>query len=96
MIVLDIDVTKIDKARLRPGKNGQKYCDLVLIDYPKEKSDGFVKQGVSKEEREARVEMPIIGNWRRVGGATTPRSHSPAPRPQRDADLDQPEDDIPF
>jgi hypothetical protein len=94
MIVLDIDVTKLDKARFREGKNGQKYCDLVLIDYPKEKSDGFVKQGVSKAEREARVEMPIIGNWRRVGQQQPQR---PASRPAQQQPVEmESDDDIPF
>lgn len=84
MIIADIDVTRLDKQRFREGKNGQKYCDLVFIDHPKDKSDGFVKQGVSKEEREARVEMPIIGNWRRVGGEK-PAQHPPRAQglPQR-------------
>lgn len=82
MIIADIDVTKLDKARFREGKNGQKYCDLVFIDCPKDKSDGFVKQGVSKEEREARVEMPIIVNWRRIGGDKTAQRPMPQ-RPQQ-------------
>lgn len=105
MIILDIDVTKLDKTRFRAGKNGQKYCDLVLIDHPKEKSDGFVKQGVSKEEREARVEMPIIGNFRIIGGKprqqpppSNPGSQSRPTRPPADPDLDAQPDgsDIPF
>lgn len=99
MIIADIDVTKLDKERFRPGKDGKpKYCDLVFIDCPKGKSDGFVKQGVSKEEREARVEMPIIGNWRLVGGekpaARQPSNRPAAPRPE--PNLDRSEDDIPF
>lgn len=105
MIIVDLDVTKLDKSRFRPGKNGQKYCDLVLIDHPKDKSDGFVKQGVSKEEREARVDMPIIGNFRRIGGSKPaaqerPQSQgrrpaAPPARPPADPDLD-PEPDCPF
>lgn len=106
MIVLDIDVTRLDKSRFRSGKNGQKYCDLVLIDHPKDKSDGFVKQGVSKEEREARVDMPIIGNFRRIGGSKPsererPQSQArrpaaPPARPPVDPELDPSEEDVPF
>lgn len=95
MIVCDIDVTKLDKARFREGSKGQKYCDLVLIDYPSDKSDGFVKQGVTKEEREAGVQMPIIGNFRRFEKGGAPRKAAPA-KPQRDEDLDEPKDEIPF
>lgn len=106
MIIADINVMLLDKTRFREGKNGQKYCDLVFIDHPKDKSDGFVKQGVSKEEREARVDMPIIGNWRRIGGDKPPmpprpsqptrRPAAPPARPPVDPDLDAPEDDIGF
>lgn len=108
MIIVSIDVTKLDKERFITGKNGAKYCDLVLIDHPNDYGDGFVKQGVSKEEREARVEMPILGNFKIVGGSkpapqrqrSSPPPHRPAPaqRP-RDPDLERerdPEDDIPF
>lgn len=73
MIKLDIDVTKLDRERFRPGKNGQKYCDLVLFDHPNDYSDGFVKQDVTKEERESRLERPIIGNWKHIGGKPTPK-----------------------
>jgi hypothetical protein len=86
MIVLDIDVTKLDRARFREGTKGQKYCDLVLIECKKEKSDGFVKQGVSKEERAARVEMPIIGNYRIIESRSSgPASSKPATPPTDEA-----------
>lgn len=94
MIILDIDVTKLDKSRFREGSKGGKYCDLVLIDHKTDKSDGFVKQGVSKEEREARVEMPIIGNFRIIGGS------KPAGRPAQQrapqASNQPPDDGCPF
>lgn len=85
MIILDIDVTKLDKTRFREGKNGAKYCDLVLIDHPSDYGDGFVKQGVSKEEREARVDMPILGNFKIVGKRNDSQARPaqrPAQRPQ--------------
>jgi len=64
-ISLSIDVTKIDKARIFKGKKGS-YIDLttfVDIDV-KDKFDnnGFVTHSLTKEEREAKVQLPIIGN----------------------------------
>lgn len=100
MITAKIDVTKVDKARLFAGKNGAKYLDIVLIpnkngtdDYG---NDGFIKQGVTKEEREARVEMPIIGNYRNIGKPAEKQAPKSAPRPQADPDLDVQGDEVPF
>lgn len=68
MIVLKIDVTKIDKNHLFQGKSG-KYMDAALVDKPNDfGDDGFVSQSVSKEDRAKGVKGPIIGNWRHVGG----------------------------
>jgi hypothetical protein len=83
MIVLDIDVTKLDRNRFREGKNGAKYCDLVLIDHASDYGDGFVKQGVSKEEREVRVEMPILGNFKIIGRKSDSQPPRNSPPPQR-------------
>lgn len=67
MITLSIDVTLLEKARFKEvtRRNGKKavFCDLVLMETPNsEHGDFIVKQSVSKEERQARVEMPILGN----------------------------------
>lgn len=88
MITLQIDVTLLDKARFKEvtRKNGKvaKFCDLVLFETQSEYGDWIVKQGVTKEERAARLEMPILGNGKnfekRSGSA--PRSapaNTPAP-----------------
>ena len=73
MITLSIDVTQIDKTRLKQvtRRNGEKakFLELILIETPdSEYGDYMVKQGLTKEEREARVEMPILGNAKNVGG----------------------------
>lgn len=105
MIILNIDFRKIDQSRLKKTDKAS-YGDLVLIDAPRERNGkqigGFVKQGVTKEEREARVEMPILGDWWAVGGSTAkpqapkPKPAPPAKRPQADPDLDAPSDGLPF
>lgn len=68
MIVLKIDVTKIDKNHLFQGKNG-KYLDAALHDKPNDFGDGFITQSVSKEERAKGVKGPIIGNWKKIGSS---------------------------
>jgi hypothetical protein len=62
-----IDVTKIDKARLFKGEKGT-YLDLTTfidIDTPDQYDNhGFISQSVSKEEREQKMQTPILGNCR--------------------------------
>lgn len=67
LITLSLDVTLLDKARFKTitRKNGKQavFADLVLIETPDgQYGDWMVKQGCTKEEREARVQMPILGN----------------------------------
>lgn len=82
MIVIGLNVTKIPRDRIVPGKNG-KYIDLVLFenrDGPdKYGNSGFVSMSVSKEEREAGTRGAIIGNWKHVGNKPAPRT-TDAPR----------------
>jgi hypothetical protein len=64
-ISVKIDVTKIDKARLFKGEKGT-YLDLTtFIDTEQEGQygdHGFISQSVSKEEREQKIQTPILGN----------------------------------
>lgn len=91
MISLSIDVTKLDKSRFKhtTRKDGTKaiFCDLIL--FPGKDgtdqygNDGMVKQQVTKEEREAKVQMPILGNFRHLTRPTP--APAPAPAPAIDA-----------
>jgi hypothetical protein len=95
MITLSIDVTKIDKTRIAKGK----YLDLTCVenkggrdDYG---NDGFVTQKATKEEREQRVRMPILGNYKDWSKGRD--SERPAPRKQeKPAAHDNQEDMVPF
>lgn len=94
-ILLKIDVTKIEKARLFKGQKGT-YLDALLIYKPSQYGqDYMVVQSVSKEEREQGIKGPIIGNatilHRKDGAAPAPK---PAPQPAPEADA--PQDDGPF
>ena len=68
-ITLNIDVTKIDKTRLYAGHKGT-YLDLTtFIDLVPENeygNHGFVTQSMTKEEREEKVRLPILGNVRLI------------------------------
>ena len=76
---ISIDVTQIDKSRLRAGKQRAdgsvpKYLDLVMIarkEIGKYGDTHIVKQDISKQERESntRPELPIIGNAKPFGVA---------------------------
>lgn len=97
MITLSIDVTKLDKTRFKhvTKKNGDKavYCELVLFDSRNtEYGDYMVKQGLSKEDREKKVEMPILGNGKKYSpGASREQAAKPEPVGEKPE-----QDDIPF
>ena len=64
-ISIKIDVTKIDKSRIFEGQKG-KYIDLTTFidtDNPGQYGDhGFISQSVNKQEKEAGIKTPILGN----------------------------------
>ena len=96
-----IDVSKIDKERLYKGEKGT-YLDLsTYIDMDNKDqygNNGFISQSTSKEEREAGVRTPILGNVRvyHVDGGNQPVQkpvQQAAPQPAQQESFD---DDIPF
>lgn len=93
-IGISIDVTLLDETRFKEmaRKNGKRavFADLILIHTPEGKyGDYMVKQSVSKEERAAKVEMPILGNGKTLQGASAkPKRSEPEPRKESD--------DVPF
>jgi len=64
-ISIKLDVSKLDKTRFFKGAKGV-YCDLTafvnLDELDQYGQSGFITQELSKEEREAKVQMPIVGN----------------------------------
>jgi len=65
-VSLKIDVTKLDKSRFFKGNNGAVYADLTgFIDLDQEDqygNHGFLTQSIKKEERDAGLKLPILGN----------------------------------
>ena len=77
MIVLRIDVSKIDKKRIYKGQKGS-YLELVVMEN-KNGEDQYgnthmVVEGVTKEEREKGIRGTILGNGKEIGGGGG-RSH---------------------
>lgn len=101
-----IDVTKIDKDRLFKGEKGT-YLDLTTFidtdELDKYGNNGFISQSVSKEEREAKVQTPILGNIKVFYNDANPQQQHPnTAQPSQDAPIQQGakpdhfDDDIPF
>lgn len=66
-VEVKIDVTQIDKARLFKGKKGTYLSLTTFIDTDEKDqydNNGFVTQSPTKEEREAKEKLPILGNVR--------------------------------
>ena len=66
MITLSIQTGKIDKARLKPytSRDGTVGKSLELVIFETKTGKLLVKQSCTKEERVARLEMPILGEAR--------------------------------
>lgn len=80
LISIKIDVTKILKEKLFPGKSGAKYLDAVLIPSANSQygDSHMIVQSVSKEERLAGKKGPIIGNAKIIGAAKRTEASPPS------------------
>jgi len=106
-ISISIDVTKIDKARLFKGEKGT-YIDLTtfvdLDEADQYGKNGFISQSQTKDERQGGAEnLPILGNckvfWKGESTQASPqqqRDSQSNPKPARQPETDDFEDDIPF
>ena len=105
MITLSIDVTKLDKGRLKEfaRRDGTAGKSLELVIFETRGGKLLVKQSCTKEERDARLEMPILGearDWSKENARTQQPVEAAAkrqPAVQGTKPLTQPEsDDVPF
>lgn len=96
-----IDVTKIDKSRLFKGEKGT-YLDLTtFIDTSNPDqydNHGFISQSVTKEEREQKVQTPILGNVKVFYQGESDGQPENKSQPSEASSIPQPDfdDDIPF
>jgi len=93
-----IDVTKIDKSRLYKGAKGT-YLDLTtFVDLDNQDeygNNGFISQSVTKEERDAKIKTPILGNSKVIFADVA--QSAPAKRPVPvSAPADDFDEDLPF
>lgn len=104
-VSLKIDVSKIDKARLFKGSKGTYLDATAFIDldaFDQYGNSGMITQDVSKEEREQKVQGPILGNskvfWSDSSSQTgnSNQASSVPSQAQRRADMDSFDDYIPF
>lgn len=75
MIKISINLSKIDKARLRKDKNENIWGDFILKETTNDKygNDYSIKQDKKKEED---VQLPFIGNGKHLGGSSRPQQSS--------------------
>jgi hypothetical protein len=66
MIKISINLSKVDKSRLRVDKNGDKWGDFILMDSRNPQyGDYSVKMDKKKDEN---IQLPFIGNGKNLGG----------------------------
>jgi hypothetical protein len=66
---VSIDLSKIDKLKIKTTEKGQKFAnfDLIIRDEVDSYGNiGFIVQQQSKEEREQQVKLPILKNIKKI------------------------------
>jgi len=99
LITFQIDRKLIDRARMksvtrRDGSVSEFYEFSMHKLKDRSRNDYLVKQSVTKDERAARVEMPILGNGK-AWDFGKPKAAAPA-TPPPDGDAPPQSDDVPF
>jgi hypothetical protein len=100
-INISIDVSKIDKSRLFKGKKGV-YMDVTTFidtDNPDQYDQhGFISQSTNKEERDAGVKTPILGNCKVFFNSGSAQAPTTTPTPTADVTPQEgfEDDQIPF
>lgn len=105
LIGVTIDVTLVDKDRLIPSKkegSKAKYLSIVLI--PLREPDRYgnqwmVKPSSTKKEREAKVQLPILGSAKVLAGARTATNGGPSAKhtaPSEPDPVGDRDDQVPF
>lgn len=97
MITISIDLTKIDKAKIVEGKNGQKYYNLTVDNLKNPDRFGnthCVYQSQSKEERAAKTAKNYLGNGKEWIFDNTPKA--PPQTQDFEPTANQQSSDLPF
>ena len=101
MINVSIDLTKIDKSKIKEHKNGSKYYNFIVAERTDKNGNPqpdqwgnthAVYESQTKEEREAKKPKNYIGNgkkWKPQGQPQKPEQQTYNAQPS-------PNDDLPF
>jgi hypothetical protein len=84
MYAIKLNLSKVDKNRLFKGEKGT-YGDFIA--FQGKNGQWYVKHSSTKEEREAGLELPIIGDMKELGKPAQPKPETKA---------ETPSDDLPF
>ena len=98
-----IDVTKLDKTRFYQGKKGT-YANLtVFVDSEQGQygDNGIISEQLSKEERDQKLQLPIIGNvkifyTKDADNFAQQKAQQTAPAHHETPPIEDFDDDIPF
>jgi len=98
-----IDVTKLDKTRFYQGKKGT-YANLtVFVDSEQSQygDNGVITQQLTKEEREQKLKLPILGNatifyTNDADNFAQQKAQQTAPAHHETPPIEDFDDDIPF
>ena len=96
-----IDQDKLDKLRFHKGKKGT-YANLVLFlnsETDKYGQNGGIKQADTKEERDAGIKLPFVGNAKIFWSDNPdfqPARVEPAQEPAQEPATDEFDDSFPF
>jgi hypothetical protein len=104
IVSISLDVTLLDKKRFIPGKklNARgvmpQYAnlDLKLLDNPKFDNNYIVVERCTKEERAAKVKLPIVGNGKTIIGADGFTKQGERTAPPAKAKQDDEDGSVPF
>jgi len=100
MINISIDLSKIDKTRIKEGKNGAKYFNLTVDE--KREPDQFgnthtVYQTPTKEEREAKKDKVYLGSGKEFKfNNSTPTQPAPSYNTPASSQPETIDDGMPF
>ncbi len=91
-IEFDLDLSKINKNKIKNGDNGQKYYKVTAIERINDKygNNWMVVEKQTKEEYEAKQKGTILGNGKNFGWADSSGSGGSSPSANVSTD------DLPF
>ncbi len=98
LISAQIDLSKIDRSKIKEGSNGQKYYNITISlndSVNQWGQDTSIWTEQTKEQREANDKKSYIGNGKTIWSSEPKQAASQFPHPAEDLQQDY-KDDLPF